>query len=648
MAVVPMTKVGIIGYAPESARIMDAIRREGVVHITPMSTETAEKSYEIENLVRRVDSAAEFIIRFLEQPPKKPTLSPEQALDIVKNFDYEPFLAEVEKLKSRYDQLASSVSRWEGLINILAPWESLPAPLGLMHDTKHCRIRMGIIPAQFTETFEHEVIEQPLLYWYEVSRAYEGMYVVVVYHNSIAEWMEGLLAKVEFTHWAPKQFTKTAAEEIAALREKISAARKEMDSIAEKVRSFADKLISLWVLGDHFEQLLEEYRLLDSADRTERTFAFQGWVPKKQFPKLKRRLETAFDTIEVMELPILPEDEPPVALKNPFFIEAFEVITDLYGRPRKGMVDPTPFVAPFFAIYFGLCLTDAGYGLLLTLGAIVGLSKFRQPGTRKFLRLILYVGISTIIAGIITGGYFGIKLPPPEGATGLAALALRLKLFDPLDDIMEFFAISVAFGVVQLSIGFLLAMYVNLKESKKITQYLHAVVVGLAWIAVTVGVGMFVIGYILPETLGHFMALGKNVLAAGVVGILFGHLILGPIAGKGIGTSIANAFGFDGLYGIIGVFSDLLSFVRITALGLSTAIVAGVITQMSLQMKGVLLVFGILLLVVGHIFYCLFSSLGAFVHPTRLQFVEFFSRFYESGGKPFEPFRRKYRRVEVI
>ena len=272
----------------------------------------------------------------------------------------------------------------------------------------------------------------------------------------------------------------------------------------------------------------------------------------------------------------------------------------------------------------------------------------KQPSTRRFLRLILYVGILTIGAGIITGGYFGIKLPDPAQATGLAALALKLKLFDPLDNIMEFFDLSIALGIIQLSIGFLVAGYVYLKESKKFMGKLHSIVIALSWVAVTFGVGLFVMGYILPDKLGYLEHTGVQILEIGAVSVVLGHLILGPLAGKGIGESIGNAFGFDGLYGIIGVFSDLLSFVRLTALGLSTAIVAGVITQMGTQMRGFMLVLGILILLGGHIFYCLFSSLGAFVHPTRLQFVEFFSKFYESGGKPFEPFRRKYKRIEVI
>ena len=647
MATVPMKKIGIIGYKADSTEILKTLQREGAVHITPIG-ESKEESFDIEDKIRRIDSAANFLVEFLEKPPKRPTLSPQEALAIVENFKYEPIIDKIEKMRTKRDELNTKIGQNKASINMLKPWETLSTPLSAIHDTVHCKVRMGTIPTNFIETFESEVIEQPLLFWKEIKRCREGLYIIIIFHNSISEWTDELLSKVEFTHWEPKHFMKTPAEEISSLEAEIATMRSELAKISDEAKELSKHIISLWAIGDHYEQVLESYRVLAESTHTQKTFAMQGWVPAKLFLKLKKHMETAFDSVEVMELPTLPEDDPPVALKNPFFVEAFQVITDLYGRPRKGMVDPTPYVAPFFAIYFALCLTDAGYGLMLTIIAAIGLIMMKQPSTRRFLRLILYVGILTIGAGIITGGYFGIKLPDPAQATGLAAFALKLKLFDPLDNIMEFFDLSIALGIIQLSIGFLVAGYVHLKESKKFMGKLHSIVIALSWVAVTFGVGLFVMGYILPDKLGYLEHTGVQILEIGAVSVVLGHLILGPLAGKGIGESIGNAFGFDGLYGIIGVFSDLLSFVRLTALGLSTAIVAGVITQMGTQMRGFMLVLGILILLGGHIFYCLFSSLGAFVHPTRLQFVEFFSKFYESGGKPFEPFRRKYKRIEVI
>ncbi len=642
-----MTKIGIIGYKGDWQSIVPFLQREGVVEIVPLR-DAEERPAELENLLRRVDAAAAFICESLPQKPQKPILAPKEAAKIIESFPAEEVLRRVEELRQRRDEANAKLNRAQNLILMLKPWTPCTTPLGMIKDTTHCCIRMGTIPSHLVETFEKEAEEQELFFWREISRGHEGMHLIVVFHKAISDWALGLLAKVEFTHWEPKQFRRTVAEELLILESEVAEARAELEEVAKQAQKLKKHLLGLWLYADHIEQLIEQHEVVAAASHTQKTFALQGWIPKKLLPHLRRRLEVAFDTVEVVELPTLPEDEPPVALKNPFFVEAFEIITDLYGRPRKGMVDPTPFMAPFFAIYFALCLTDAGYGLLLTLIATAGLLWAKVPSVRKFFRMILYVGVLTIGAGIITGGYFGIKLPPPSEATGLAKLALSLKLFDPLRDIMVFFALSIALGIVQLSVGFILAGYVQLREAKGAAQYLHAIVVTLAWVAATVGVGMFVIYKTLPNELPTFKDMGVRILEYGALGIAGGHLILGPLAGKSIGTSIGNAFGFDGLYGIIGVFSDLLSFVRLTALGLSTGIVAGVITGMTLQMKGALLLAGIVILVGGHIFYCLFSSLGAFVHPTRLQFVEFFSKFYESGGKPFEPFRRRYKRVEVI
>jgi len=647
MATIPMTKVGIIGYSNDSELVLKALQKEGAVHLVPLS-EPREESFEIANTLREIDDSTDFLTQFMKEKPKRQILSPQEVSTLLDDFNIVPILDRITYLKTSVEELNTKLSRAKAYLTMLQPWESLDMPLAFIRDTRHTKIRMGVVPAHTFDIFEKEVIEQPLLHWREVKRCREGLYIVILYHKDIAEWLDTFLAKVEFTHWEPKQFNDIPANEIDRLNNEIDSIQHKLDDISKKGEELSKHIVKLWATADHYEQILEQYKALSESTQTQRTFSIQGWIPKKLLSRLKKRMETAFDAIEVMELPTLPEDEPPVALRNPFFIEAFEIITDLYGRPVKGMVDPTPFVAPFFALYFALCLTDAGYGVLMTVIAAAGLIIMKKPSAQKFFRLILFVGILTIFAGIITGGYFGLKLPEQGTATGLAALALKFKLFDPLRDIMTFFVISIAFGIVQLSIGFIVSGYVNFRKVKKSIQKFHSIFVALARVAATIGIGFFVMGYILPEKLGALGQMGTNMLWFGAIAIIVGHGIIGPIAGYKIGACIGNALAFEGLYGLIGVFSDLLSFVRLTALGLSTGIVAGVITNQTLKMKGAFFIAGLIILVCGHIFYCLFSALGAFVHPTRLQFVEFFSKFYESGGKPFEPFRQKYRRIEVI
>ncbi len=647
MAVVPMQKIGIVGYSEDWQLILSALQMEGAVHIEPINPPQQEIA-ELEDRLRRIDNAVNFIIEISEHKAKKTTLSPHQVHGILENIDLDTILDKTENLRKNRENLSSTISHSQSRIHTLTPWVNWIYPLELIKDTQFIKIKAGLIPIAKSPIFEEHVKDEELFHLRVIRRSHDGLNIIVYYHKSVSQHIEQILANNEFILWDPKKYIDSPSKEIRKLNAEIERAKRELANIKTEVSKFTPKIVPLWAAGDQLEQTIEQHKALSTASSTASTFTMQGWVPMKNSEKLKRKIEAAFDTVELISIPVLPEDEPPVALKNPFFIESFEVITDLYGRPGKGMVDPTPFIAPFFAIFFALCLTDAGYGLILTLIASVGLYKFRQPGTQKFLRLILYMGLMTILAGIISGSYFGIALPEASEATGLAAIALKLKLFDPLKDIMTFFAISLAFGSIQISIGFLLTMYVHLREDKKLLKKIHDVWVNIAWMATTIGIGLFLMNFVIPEKLPTFGEIGTNMLLVGAIGIVTGHGILGPLAGFSIGQSMGSALAFDGLYGIIGVFSDILSYVRITALGLSTSIVAGVITEMTIKMNGFLLIIGIFILIAGHVFYAVFSSLGSFVHPARLQFVEFFSKFYESEGKFFEPFRRKYKRLNVL
>ncbi len=649
MAVVRMSKVGIVGCRDEAEKIISLLQREGAVQIIEQS-EQKDSASEFEGKLRQIDFCTVFLSKFAAKQSSKPVFTTSELALALENFDLDDTLSKISELAAKQEELTASLSRSQAYHSMLAPWLDLKYDLSSLEDTPNTKIRLGVVPAHTLQIFQNEVIEQPLLSWQEVKAAREGTYIIIAYHKKISDWADALLAKVEFTHWDPKFFKKSPTVETVALETEIMRLEKQLATIAEKARAMANKIPSLLASADSYEQMLAAQKVITNANKTAQTFFLQGWIPQEKIPRLKKRMEASFEALELIELPILPEEVPPVQIKNGFFVEAFEIITDLYGRPAAGMIDPTPVLAPFFAIYFALCLTDAGYGLLVTAISIIGLYLMRKKSfeSRKFFRLGIYVGVPTIIAGILTGGYFGLPLPNATEATGLAALALKLKLFDPVRDMNTFFIISIAFGAVQLSVGYILSGYLSIVNSQKFASKLHGVFTGLAWAVTAFGLGFFLMGYLMPNELGHLGKIGVMLLKYGVYGMLFGHLVLGTIAGMGVGMSLANALGFSGLYGIIGVFADLLSFLRLAALGLCTGIVAGVINQLAFQMKGWLFIFGILLMIGGHLFYCAFSALGAFVHPTRLQFVEFFSKFYESGGKNFEPFRRKFRRIEVL
>ncbi len=329
-------------------------------------------------------------------------------------------------------------------------------------------------------------------------------------------------------------------------------------------------------------------------------------------------------------------------LENPKPVKPIEIITKLYGLPRKGMLDPTPIIAPFYTLYFAFCLSDAGYGAIITLASILILRKVKDEGIRQVARFLLMMGLSSIVVGAIFGGYFGADIENSDSP--LAKLLLNFKLIDPLRDALTFFSITILFGIVQVSLGFILRGYIQIKENRSIVGKMRSLVVSLSWAIMVCSGGVFMCFFLRPDIFGPITTLARKGLLFGACGIFFGSLIFGLFGGKKLFTAIWDGVGFDGLYGFISVMGDLLSYSRILALGLSTGVIAGVINIVAHQIKGIPLI-GVILfalvLAAGHTGLAAISSLGSFVHPARLQFVEFFTKFYESGGKPFKPLSQK-------
>ncbi|MBN1756486.1 V-type ATP synthase subunit I [bacterium] len=651
MGVEVVQKVGIAGVKKDWNLIIDTIQEAGMMEIKPIEA-APDSPGEEKNTLTQLKNAVDYLKKFAAKTPEKLELTPTDLSQLVNSFSLDQFLVELQTHREKLTQMESDRKNKQLMLTELEPWLGLEHPLRNIRDTEFTRIKIGMIPLALTPGFQDELARQERDYHLEKTiRTGKGLYFLLLYHRKDQQEFDNLLTKYEFAQWAIKGYSDTPKNEFNKLQDALNLLEEQIEHQNKRLKELAEELPQLGAIYDYHHLLLQQSELRGRVQSTASSFLVQGWIPERKLPDLRLQIESSARTVDILELPLAPDETPPVALKNNKLVEPFEVVTDLYGRPHKGYPDPTPYLTPFFPVYFALCLTEAGYGLIITLVGILLFFKFKNnPGARKFIKFIIYLGVVSIVVGALAGGYFGIdlsKLPPQNP---LVKLALSIKLFDPLMDALIFFAIALVCGIVQVSVGFIINGIIQFQIRDNIFLKIRAIVLSLSWVAITVGLGIYILSNLVPEAVASILPVAIYLVKYGVASMVLGTVILGILARESVMGAVMGALGFDGLYGIINLFGDILSYSRILALGLSTGVIAGVINIIAgnvAQIPVVGIFIALLMAVVAHIGYTAISALGAFVHPARLQFVEFFGKFYESGGKPLKPFKKIYPNINL-
>lgn len=341
----------------------------------------------------------------------------------------------------------------------------------------------------------------------------------------------------------------------------------------------------------------------------------EAYVPKNETKRLDEYLEQ--NTVAYFIEKPNPDDKIPIKQKNNRFAKLFEPIGELFSLPSYTELDLTPYFAPFFMMFFGFCLGDVGYGLFILAGATLYKRK-AKPELKPVITLAQFLGIGTIILGTLTGTFFGINLLEVESLGNFRNIMLNSE---------KVFYLSLAVGTFQILFGMVLKAVNNYRMMG--WQYAMSPV---GWIIMLLGIADFKITSLIPGFNVFLMIAGTAIVIAfsdPTAGV-FGRL------GKGLWE----------LYGITGIFGDILSYVRLFALGISGAILGFVVNTIALQVKDSAPVIGpiffVVFLIVGHAANLAISSLGSFVHPMRLTFVEFYKNAgFTGGGKEYKPFKKK-------
>ena len=424
-----------------------------------------------------------------------------------------------------------------------------------------------------------------------------------------------------------------------------------VENLNKETEKASSDIAPLLILHDHLSNIRRRREVLGELGATQSVFVLDGWVRRKDLDSVAMKMERSFPETHVETREPEEGEIPPVELDNKRGVQPFEVVTGLYGLPDHREMDPTPLLAPFFALFFALCLTDAGYGLLLTLLAWVSLRKLNLSRAGRYLaKLLATAGIVTVIVGCLTGGIFGFQFEEvPAKFEFLRTIRNSVMLFDPMKQFLIFLLLSLGLGFVQVWFGFLVKMYQELR-----TGHLKDAVFGqVPWLLILPG--LILMGIVKkPDVV--LLGLVEEGFLGGLWGMAASVMVLLGLCGMFVQPGGGNIFkrmglGVYRLYGIVGCFGDILSYVRLFALGLATlamAIAINTMAGMAMKIPKIGIIIAIPIFVGGHFFNMVINTLSGFIHTVRLQFVEFFTKFYEGGGRDFRPFAVENKYVEVV
>lgn len=520
--------------------------------------------------------------------------------------------------QKEYDAQAESCAAARREALLLEPFEKYDAPLDFGGTAKtrvvYGALRLNNSADAVKSAFEQDGIEADVQ---EISENERARYIAVLYLEKRKGEVFAALKKLGFEEMSFALST-TAAQRIAQLREaqKLGELRqKELVGLMERAAEDRDEILTAI---DALGVIKQQSRLAACLATTAHTAVFQAWLPLEKLDEVAKTLDAQGCACEFFEP--AEGDVPPTATKNNRFAAPFESVTQMYGTCAYGTkIDPNPFMAPFYIVFFGFIMADVGYGLLLLAGCLLAL-KLGKPSAsmKKMLTMFSYCGVGTIICGFLTGSFFGDALSAFTGAFFGREIALPVLWFNPMDEPIKMLIVSIALGFIQL----VAALFVSALRQIREKDYIGALCDTGGWYLVFIGGGIIALG-------GGW---GLYVLLAGVAVML----VLGGRDKKGFGKVTG---GLGKIYNVIGYASDLLSYSRIMALGLSGAVVAQVFNQIGSMAGGTW--YGVILFIVafavGHAFNLATGALSAYVHTGRLQYIEFYGKFFMDGGREFKP-----------
>ncbi len=647
MAKVKLLHFEIVSLLSDSKRIMDYIQKTGVAEIEDIrddklgKTDTAATREEYAKKYNLSQKAASIIERSCNI--KKGLV---ESFTDFRHIDYSEFRAlsdkvdliesicsDIVQIDAEIEQTKQKINEQKRLIDFYTPWLTLDIPMaskrtlttsifiGTLNGAYHDFQISGMIKKIYEEIEEFSVEV--------ISRDKMLTCAVVVAHKSCAEKVQDALRQIGFII-PEKVSSELVTKSVDKVKKEIEELENKVTELKKSLSDFADSYDNIRFLNDYSTIQIDKYEALENSAQTEKAFVIHGYLPEEISEEFKFEAEKSFICqIEYSE-PDYDNPEVPVLIKNGSFAGGVESITNMYSPPSNKDVDPNPIMAFFYYVFFGFMLSDAGYGILMVLFSVIAKRKLRKSssGTSKFISMVFYSGLSAVFWGALFGGWFGDLIPilftEFLGYDKGPNLALWM---DPVSNSMTLLLFSLGMGILQLFAGLLIRCYMLLKDKKYVSAF-----------ADTIPIIVFVLGFAVLGA-GIIVEIPKVISELGVPLMAIGAALIILTGGRN-SKSIIGKFG-GGLYSLYtvatGYIGDILSYSRLLALSLVTGVVAGAVNMLA-AMTGNIFIF-VIIFIVGHVMNIAINLIGTYVHTNRLQYVEFFSKFYEGSGVEFKPLK---------
>ncbi|MEW8955483.1 V-type ATP synthase subunit I [Clostridium sp.] len=659
MAIVKMSKFTLLAFKSQKEELLERLQRfERVQFIDLKENEEEELTFltfsrngeglsKIQGDLAKINFSLDMLKDYaqkegaLEALKKgKTTLSYGELQKRVNTIPWENIYEDLKKRDNDLNSIKNELSKIHSEIEVLSPWANLDVSFGDLKSLNHCGYFIGTIPKMFKDRFLEDFNSNVKNSYIELLNEIKGeTYILAIVHKDKEEKALEILKASSFSK-VNISYDEKPIDIINSFNNKVKNLRIEENNIKEELRKEAINIENLKIVYEYLSNKEMVAGASDNFLNSDNLVVIKGWIPSEDKKNLEYNIKAITKENYYLDVKDAEHNDPdvPVLLKNNRVVSAFESITSMFSVPRYNEIDPTPLLTPFYLVFFGMMLADAGYGLVMFIAAFYALKKFKLDEKQEgFVRFFMYLSIPTAIAGIIYGSYFGDILAGVIPVKGLV---------NPGEDVMIVMIAAIVLGLIQIYTGLGIKAYMIIREGRRIGDIKGAIKdaiydAGSWYLALTGGLVLIAGG-----------ALG---LSPSVVSIFKWMMIIGMVMivltqgreNKGVGAKLGA--GLYALYGISGYVGDLVSYSRLMALGLAGGFIGSAFNLMVGMIGNPIakIIAGTLIFVLGHLFNLLLSALGAYVHTCRLQYVEYFSKFYEGGGKAFTPFKAKNKYINL-